>query len=1040
MRLMGLIACLGICAVTGIIRADEPAEQFLEQLREMGYYDTANEWLDAMQSSPLASDEFRKKIKLEKAKTIIAELGNMRSYEELETRTMQADTLLEEYTASISDPDLKTDADIQRANLLILRATAFSRQTKSDRITANERNELNTKITGILEQAKGIFETAKQRVRDRAKNLVIDPDDPESKAERDRLARKYAELEFKTPVVKELLAETYGPNSPQYKPLLEEAAKEFVDLFDEYKNFYGGWYCLDAARCYEKVGKYDDAISMLSMAFEIATNEQTIDFKRDAGTIAIKCWAHQDPYPHQQVIEYFEPLFNVPDVARSRDPKWLMIKLELAKAFRAQAVAFDNNANPTQEMKRQANIANRRARSLARSLLAASGEPRDKAIKLLEEWNIKIIDEPDETKEPENLEEARKFGVDALGEAKIYAESVELELEQIEQQLSQPGLTQQQKDDLLAKKQPIMQELETKMGKALEFFEKAESLAGPGTATVLMNQLRFYKCECYYRMRKFYETAIIGRFMLERYPDEKWTSEAVQYMTRAYWFLYIDAPEDNREWERQQLAEATERTLSLYGGSPQADEACRFMLLISQVESDVNGAKKYAQLINTDSPIRAKGEVWIGQSIRDGRLREKIAVRQSDQQPTEQQLDQWKQLDSEALQYLTDGLGRIISKDDIDTAVVRGAITRIEILLEQNNVDDAIKQLEQATIAPLDLAKEKHPSLEGQDRLQRDIYRVATRTYLAAMRTSKEPDQWTQKADGVIEALRQSMINEPDGNKKLIAVYVQLANQLKEQLNGIDDPAQRKIFATSLITVIGKIRDDAKNTVTLVWSAGVLGEVADLLDNDKQTTDAQKLYKEADEILDKAEQVSQTEKDVKETIKVEIKRRKALMQRGLGNYQKAIGILADILQKDQKNVLAQIDAATTYQMWGKSSGDVNYYARAMAGGEFREVEGSRRPKKVIWGWQTLCAATVRNDALKEVYYRSLRNLVECWIEYGDLKGEEKAIRNGMVEIRNQYKRDPSLGGDQWKPEFEKLAKRIQKELGENQIGLQEIMK
>lgn len=1039
MRAACLIACLGICIFSNGTRADEPADKFLEALLERGYYDTADEWLDKMQTSPLASEAFRKKIKLERAKTIIAELGSLRSYDELETQTQQADTLLKEYTASLTDPDLKTDADIQRANLLILRATAFSRQTKSDRITATERNALNEKISQILEEAKNIFEGATERVKEIGRNLKIDPENPESLAERDRVAKKLAELRFKTPVVKELLAETYGPTSPQYKPLLTEAAKEFDELFTKYKNFYGGWYCLDAARCYQKIGQYDDALVLLDIAFQVTTNEDTLIFKRDAGMIAIKCWEKQEPYPHKQVIEYFDPMFDVPEVSRSNDPKWLMIKLELAKAHRANAVSLENNTNPTQETRRQANVSNRRARNLARQVLSGSGEPRDKAIEFLRELdiNIKPIN-PGEIKPPETIDEAIKRGQDALGTAKVYSEGVDQELNQIEEQLLQ-DITEQQREELMAQRKPIMDELEVQFGEALKFFEMAESMAIDETPTVIENQLRMRKCECYYYMRKYYETAIIGRFMLERYPDEQFTDNAVQLMTRAYWFLYMQAPEDDRQWEREQLSEVADATIELYGGSGQADEACRFMLLISQVENDLDGAKKYAALIQEDSPVRGKGEIWIGQSIRDNKLRDRQALRDSGQQADQAQIAQWKTSDQEALQYLTEGLGRISDKELIDTAAVRGAITRIEILLEQNQVNDAVDQLEKAKIAPLDLAKEKHASLENQDRLQRDIYRVATRTYLAAMQSSDQPDMWTKKADGVIEALRQSMKNEPDGNRKLISVYVQLATQLKDQLAESDDSAQQKVYANSLITVLDKIQADAKTTVILVWSAGMLGEVADMLNVNQQSNDAQKLYKKADSILDRAEEVAKSEINVDEKIKTEIMRRKGLMQRGLGNYQTAIGLFADILQKDQRNVLAQIDAATTYQMWGKESGNADQYARAMAGGELREVEGSSRKKKVIWGWQTLCSATVRNDGLKEVYYQSLRNLVECWIEYGKLKDTDKAIRNGLVEIRNQYKRDQTLGGEKWKSEFEELAVRIQKELGEKQVGLKEII-
>jgi cellulose synthase operon protein C len=1035
MRSACLIACLLIATLFNIGRSDEPADEFLEQLRENGYYDIADQWLDHMQTSPLASEAFRKKIDLEKATNIIAQLDNLRSYDELEAKSAKAVELLDAYAKVATDPDAKTDASIQRVNLLLFRATAFSRQAKSDRINASERNDLNTKARAMLAEAKTVFEAAAEQVAERGKKIAVDPENPETLKERNRLGRKHLELKFKSPLVKELLAETYGPSAPEYKPLIEEAAKEFGTLYDQYKDFYGNPYCIDAARCYEKIGMYDDAIMYLADIFTLELNQQTISYKRDAALIAIKCWQHQDPYPFQQVIAFFEPLFDNTFIAQSRDEQWLQIKLELAKAFRARAIAFESNENKTNEMSKQANIANRRAMALAAEVSRTTGEPRQNALELMKEWgrNIKDVEAP-VVEPPATFEEARQRGVDKLGQAKDYFATISEQLTEIDKQLAQPELSEQERADLMQQKQPLITELESLVNEALDFFALADDFATADTTTADRNLLRMRKCEAYYTMQYYYESAIIGRFMLDRYPTEDGSEVAAQILARSYWNLYRDAPANDNQWEKNQLADAAATILKLWPKSPQANEVSQFMMVISQQENDIEAVKQYLATIETDSPVRGQGEIWLGQQLRDQRLIQRQQMRAAEQPITDDQRAQWKQIDQQALNYLTDGLKRV-TLDNATAADVRGAVTRIEILLELNQVDQAVEQLEKSRIAPLDLAKSKHPAVEQYPELQRSIFRAATRTYLAAMQTSDQPDQWTQKADGVINALRQSMISEPDGQKKLVGVYIQLANQLKEQLAEIEQPAQRKVFSNSLVMVLEKIEDDAKDANVLLWSATTVSETATLLSGDGQQSDAEKLFRKSDSILARAEQLASSDSTISDEIKTEIQRQKALAKRGLGSFQTAIEIFADILEKNQSNVRVQIDAATTYQMWGSQKQVADYYVRAMMGGEVRKDPKTNRNKNVIWGWRTLCQATNHNEALADIFYLSLAQMVECRLEYGKLKDSEKAIRNGLIEIQNQYRRDPEMGGPKWKPQFDDLARRIQKAVGESPTGL-----
>src|SRR5690606_38552409 len=150
--------------------------------------------------------------------------------------------------------------------------------------------------------------------------------------------------------------------------------------------------------------------------------------------------------------------------------------------------------------------------------------------------------------------------------------------------------------------------------------------------------------------------------------------------------------------------------------------------------------------------------------------------------------------------------------------------------------------------------------------------------------------------------------------------------------------------------------DDAKDANVLLWSATTVSETATLLSGDGQQSDAEKLFRKSDSILARAEQLASSDSTISDEIKTEIQRQKALAKRGLGSFQTAIEIFADILEKNQSNVRVQIDAATTYQMWGSQKQVADYYVRAMMGGEVRKDPKTNRNKNVIWGWRTLCQA------------------------------------------------------------------------------------
>ena len=158
---------------------------------------------------------------------------------------------------------------------------------------------------------------------------------------------------------------------------------------------------------------------------------------------------------------------------------------------------------------------------------------------------------------------------------------------------------------------------------------------------------------------------------------------------------------------------------------------------------------------------------------------------------------------------------------------------------------------------------------------------------------------------------------------------------------------------------------------------------------------------------------------------MELKRQRALAQRGAGNYEAAVDQFTEILKGNSKSLQIQIDAADTLQSWAKDSGRSVLYGEAMMGTRKFKNPETNRDSNLIWGWRKMVQATRSNPKFRETYFNALYNLIECRLEYGVLEKSDKAIKSALTEISNAEKRHPELGGPVQKKKFMDLKQRIQ---------------
>ena len=123
-RLSYLLSLLFAIAFTssGKLHAEEPASQFLQELRNQRYFELAEYYLDVQVDKNLLSDEFRAKIDLERAMVILSGARSVANGAERDKKFAEAQTLLERFSAAVENTDLKIQSNNELGNLLFQRA------------------------------------------------------------------------------------------------------------------------------------------------------------------------------------------------------------------------------------------------------------------------------------------------------------------------------------------------------------------------------------------------------------------------------------------------------------------------------------------------------------------------------------------------------------------------------------------------------------------------------------------------------------------------------------------------------------------------------------------------------------------------------------------------------------------------------------------------------------------------------------------------------------------------------------------------------
>ncbi len=730
--------------------------------------------------------------------------------------------------------------------------------------------------------------------------------------------------------------------------------------------------------------------------------------------------------------------FALEDVRRlpgaSLDADWLGLKYRAAKLLDAQADAIDpkDQKSKADQTKLQAD-ARKLAVEVARANAAFAEDARTLAAKLGRE-----------------VAAGEKTFADAMDEAKKSLAAMQAKAAAAAKDAAK---VQTARQEVAAARDATV----AKLVEALTLAGIAEPLAAgsqdePQLAEDVaiddVNQARYYLTFLLYEAGKFPEAAAIGRMLAERYPNAKGSRQAAKIAMAAWQQAAQQAEGDARDQARAQAAELAGLVMTIWPDEPESADAAVIAIAAAAAAKDPAAIAALIPQVPPSSPRRP--EVLLRAGIALWREVQEARRQEEGVRPDEATIEAWK---AAATQALDGGLAALESLEalpgpPLGTLAVAGALSRVQVAMEQNDDRRAAALLQQPVYGPWTLASGKNPGFKQGS--------LAEATLTLALRLFIQTEDF-DKAQQAMAGLEAAAGQGEAASAKLTGMYLSMGRDLQAQLEDLGsgekaatpEVRQRaeKILAGFERFLDGVAARDPKPS-SQIWVATTYLT----LGSGKGTGAIVPAAKKAAYLKRSADvyQKLLAGKDDPDVGRFEpsIRLRMAAIYQELGDWQNAQQQIDWILSdaKRQNSLEAQRAAAEILQAAGMAAakaGDAD-----MANNLLREAASGRKgTPAVIWGWgnianklarQGLGGTDVKAQEDRDNFFDARLRVVECLLARARLPGKEKdrdkRLETAEIAIVMTRKLYPDLGGDAFAKRYERLLKEVQRERGQEPVG------
>jgi hypothetical protein len=397
-----------------------------------------------------------------------------------------------------------------------------------------------------------------------------------------------------------------------------------------------------------------------------------------------------------------------------------------------------------------------------------------------------------------------------------------------------------------------------------------------------------------------------------------------------------------------------------------------------------------------------------------------------------------EELKGRAQKTLADGVERMRQANKIDPTLASAALSLAQIYVDTNQAGKAVAELEHPQIGALTLVKKDDPATQREGFAQ-ETYKTALRAYIGSLPTAGNPGEVMEKAKTTMEELRNEVLKAPDGRTKLVAIYVSLAQSVKQSIDLANTDEAKNALSGGFETFLRQIAKESDDVNTLNWVAVTFQNLGEAFDNGRNPPPAKSLnyYKEAvityEGMLRKDEEARKNnQRFMEDKIAAHVMVELAKLKRRLGEYENSLKLFATVLKRPENRAMLtiQVEAAQTYQERGLNEKAV-YLKKSITGGYPDPDDKNKR--NIIWGWNQLASVVQNRPEYRAYFFQARYHAAKALYDFGRLEKKREDMELGKRFLLVTHKLYPNLGAPdhpEWQGKYVELLTDIQKQLGE----------
>lgn len=975
-----------LIALTGLALADpafaaEPYLEFVRGLRERGYYDVAEQYLDSLAKQPNVPRDVQELLPYERAVTLRDAARRLLDPDEQRIRFAAALAAFDEFAKASPNHPLAGTANSERAAMLIDQARVDLGDAAGSSDPAAQ-NTLRENARKQILAARQLFQTAAAQHQQRFQSfpLYIAEQDKDRKAARDLAQAEHIQTQLDYAQTLYWEAQTWPTGNPRRNEALQQALEEFRKITTNYRMQVGGLTAhLWEGKCLEETGAIKDAIAIYA---DLLKNDPAgpamLNLLAQAKQFQLICYNRDDQKEYRLVTQMAAQWLQADQNRKLKNtPVGQAIEWEQARAL--EQLGQDKTL-PEAERNGSLN----QALTIARGLSRRTGSLKAQAAAMAARLNRAL---------GRDKEDPRDFST-AYGRAD--------DLFQQAQQINEKIAAAQ----AAGKQEEVRQQTASLKGTAAELTRVLSiglKYVTAATDETLRLRAELMLAVGYVYQQRQLDAAVLGEYFLRNYtqaPPEM-IRLAGEIALSALNDAYQAAGSGPRDFERQHILRLTDLLGTRWPGSDIASSAHFSAARLFWDEGDfLRAAERWERVPESASsfgPAQLKaGSAYLEQYGRSSQL-------PADERPTSDDLSKWRDAAETHLQRGVDVESERTAAAARNDDLIRGKLALAQV---RNLAGDysatgakpgAVELLTSPPHAVIDAINVDTGAARPTDAADVRSAPFASAAYQQLLRAYIG----LRDIDKAREArLELEEVGAGEGSGALTQVFVAFGQQLQqelEQLQASGDVARvaevRAAFEAFLADLYG--RDEKQQTFSsLLWIAETYASLGEGSTDSPQKS--RQYFERAanayQRIIDRAAADPAFSGSPQNTLAVKL--RLVVGRVRQKDFPAAEQALLDVLKESPNAPNVQADAARLYQEWG-------------AGGQPEKLEialrGTQTPA-AIWGWGEL-ARRMRDQRnrpeLRSIYYDATYCSAETFQQYAGTKSGEartKALQDARYVL------------------------------------------